>query len=278
MRDEPRPIHENPFAHFALPALSLVYQPIVSLNDGSITAFEALTRIRLPLLGAIPPARFVAWAEGVGLSLHHTAWVVREACSQVAAWQSPRRPLLISVNVSARDLGRPRFIETISAALRCSGLYPANLQLEITETSLLHIDAAMKARLADLRDLGVRLAIDDFGTGFSTLKALLETPVDAVKLDRCFIQGVATSSKCREVIRAAVALAHNLGLEVVAEGVEKKEQRAFLRSAGCDSMQGYLVSPPMPLDKLSDMMAIRVHRFERISCGEAPRVSASVAS
>ena len=277
MNGEPNAIPGKPSSRLSSPALSLHYQPIVSLADGGITAFEALTGVHLPLIGEISPVRFIAWTEAVHLSLFHTGWVARQACSRVAEWQSPRRPLLVSINVSARVLGRSRFVETISESLRQSGLYPSNLQLEITETSLLQTGAATRARLADLRDLGVRIAIDDYGTGFSTLKAMLETPADAVKLDRCFIRGLETSSKRRTVIRSAIGLAHNLGMEVVAEGVETKEQRTFLRSAGCDSIQGYLVSPPLPLDKLSEMMAIRVHRFDRAPGAVARHQAVSLA-
>ncbi len=244
--------------------LSLAYQPIVSLSDGSIKAFEALTRVHVPFVGAISPYRFVCCAERARLSLLHTSWVVREACSRIAEWQSPQRPLLVSVNVSARDLGKKRFAAAISESLRQTGLYPPNLQLEITETSLLRSDPEMRARLADLRDLGVRIAIDDFGTGFSTLKSILDVPADTVKLDCCFVRGLETSSKRRAVIRSAIELAHSLGMEVVAEGVEKKEQRRFLQAAGCDSIQGYLVSPPLSIGKLSDMMDCRMQRSRQV--------------
>ena len=244
--------------------LSLAYQPIVSLADGSITAIEALTRVRAPVMGSISPARFVAWAETARLSSFHTRWVLRTSCSQVAGWQFPSRPLLLSVNVSARDLACRGFVEAVSSALRESGLYPSNLQLEITETSMIRAGCGIIGRITQLRDLGVRVAIDDFGAGYSHLKALLEVPADAVKLDRCLVSNVALSSKSRAVVQSTIALAHSLGMETVAEGVETREQRAFLRAAGCDQIQGFLISPPMAVERLRAMMAVRVLRQERI--------------
>jgi EAL domain-containing protein (putative c-di-GMP-specific phosphodiesterase class I) len=248
--------------------ISLAYQPIVSLSDGSIAAIEALTRVRAPFFGSIRPDRFVAWTEAARLSCFHTNWVLRTSCSQVAGWQFPNRPLLLSVNVSPRDVFGRRFALAVSAALCESGLYPSNLQLEITETSMIEGGRRIADRLAELRDLGVRIAIDDFGAGYSNLKALLEVPADTVKLDGALVANVAFSSKCRAVVSSAIAMAHSLGMEAVAEGVETREQRAFLRSAGCDSIQGYLVSPPMAVDRLCAMMAVRVLRQER-SLGRA---------
>lgn len=260
MRSEPIPNPRSLPPATRTPLLSLAYQPIVSLSDGSIRAVEALTRVRLPLVGAIRPTAFVGLTESAGLSLLHTNWVIKEACSLIVRWQRTNRPLLVSVNVSARDVGNRQLVVAVSEALRQSGLYPSNLQLEITETSLLQSIASTRAGLANLRSLGVRIGIDDFGTGFSTLKSMLEVPADTVKLDRCFIRNVENSSKRRAVVRSAINLAHDLGMEVVAEGVETKEERAFLRAADCDSIQGYLVSPPMPISRLSNIMEVRMRR------------------
>lgn len=222
--------------HGATNPCSLVYQPIVSTADGSMKALEALTRVRLPMLGDVSPIRFVGLTEATHLSLFHTSWVLREACSLVAGWQYSHRPLSISVNLSARNLGKPQFMAVVERALRESDLYPSNLQLEITETMLMQSSPGMKAQLTELRRNGIRIAIDDFGTGFSSLRSVLEIQADVVKLDRCFVRELETNSKSLAVMRSTVTMAHEMGMEVVAEGVETKQQRAILRDVECDSI------------------------------------------
>ena len=255
------------------PPLTLAYQPIVSLADGSLTAVEALTRLRLPVLRDVSPARFVSWSETAGFGRLHTSWVLRRACSQIAGWQQAGRPFRLSVNVSARDLAHRRFAADVSAALLHSGLLPSSLQLEITETGFIEAGVAFRERLMRLRNLGVRISIDDFGTGYSALQAILEIPADEIKLDRCFIERLDVSAKRRAIVESAIELAHKLGMEVIAEGVETEAQRALLRAAGCDAIQGFLISPALPLDQLCEKMRLRPHRSPQTARTPAPAMA-----
>jgi len=225
--------------------LHLAYQPVFAVNDRHLVGFEALCRWDHAERGAISPVDFIPVAEEAGLMPAIGAWVLGEACRQAVAWG----PLLgddltMAVNVSGRQLADPEFGSLVSDALSVTGLRPEALILEITESILLGEHANYEAVLGHLKDLGVRLAIDDFGTGYSSLAYLRRFPVDQLKVDRGFVQDVAEHGDTR-IIGAVVRLAHDLGLEVVAEGVETEAEQSIVRKLDCDSMQGFLLGYPL---------------------------------
>jgi EAL domain-containing protein (putative c-di-GMP-specific phosphodiesterase class I) len=225
--------------------LSLVYQPIVSLRTGSTVAFEALLRWQNPALGAVSPALFIPLAEETGLIQEIGEWVLDEAVADLASWDAGPA-LRLAVNVSSRQLRNPRrFLNTIEAALCRHGVQASQLELEITERLLLEElpDTALALRELDAR--GVRLSIDDFGTGYSSLGYLKRFPVDVLKIDRSFVNGVLKDSSDAALVRAILALAQALHLSVVAEGVESPAQAEFLHTNGCPCGQGFWFSRPL---------------------------------
>jgi diguanylate cyclase (GGDEF)-like protein len=235
----------------------LHYQPIVRLDDGQIVGVEALTRWNHPKRGMVPPAGFIPLAEQAGLIVAIDRWVTAEACRQGRVWQQrfpSDRPLGISVNLSARQLQDPDLLRDVGAAVEAFGLAPASLTLEITETVLMQDTEATLSVLRALKALGVRLAIDDFGIGFSSLSYLRRLPVDVVKIDRSFVAGVATGTEEWTLARGIIRLVHSLGLETVAEGVERPEQRAHLMALGCRLAQGYLFARPAPADAITELL------------------------
>ena len=231
--------------------LRLVYQPVVDLRDGRTTGVEALLRWRHPQLGAVGPDRFVPVAEASGLIVPIGRWVLEEATRAAARWQGtgPGAPLTMAVNVSPRQLASDTFLDDVAAALAESGIAPASLVLEITETALVTDSDVVAARLAGLRRLGVRIALDDFGTGYSSLSYLRQFPVDVLKIDRSFVELLDGPADDAAIVHGLVQLGHTLELEVVAEGVETAEQAAILRREGCDLAQGYLLSAPLEADE-----------------------------
>lgn len=231
------------------------YQPIVDLLTGEVTGVEALLRWRHPERGLIPPAEFIPLAEETGLIAPIGRWVLEEACRQVVAWQEafPRASsLTVSVNISALQLQEPGLLSDFEAAIRRSGIDPAHLKLEITE-SMMNVDGARR-HLELLRGLGVRIAIDDFGTGYSSIAYLHRFPVDELKIDRVFVDRV-TETDGRAIAGAICALAHSLGLAVTGEGIETLEQQASLSALGCEFGQGFRFSRPLPADELADLLA-----------------------
>jgi diguanylate cyclase (GGDEF)-like protein/PAS domain S-box-containing protein len=233
--------------------LRLVYQPVVTLADGRITGVEALLRWHHPINGVIAPMRFIPIAEGNGLIIPIGAWVLHEACLQLAAWED--EALTMSVNVSARQLGTGNLVDTVSSALECSGVEPGRLCLEITETAMLADPVAMSTTLAALKRLGVRLAVDDFGIGYASLRHLRELlPVDILKIDKSFVDGIATDADDAAIVEGVVRLAHSLGLEAVAEGVETVEQLAMLRAWSCQAGQGYHFARPVDPDGIARLL------------------------
>jgi EAL domain-containing protein (putative c-di-GMP-specific phosphodiesterase class I) len=182
------------------------------------------------------------------------AWVLGQACAQMAAWRRSLGPgaegLHVAVNLSARQLSDPELVKTVAAALEGSGLDPSGLYLEITESVLMDDAEAARGTLEALRGLGVRLAVDDFGTGYSSLAYLRRFPVNVLKIDRSFVAGIGTDVDDETIVALVVGLAHSLKLEVVAEGVETKEQLECLRSLGCDVVQGYLLARPLPPEEV----------------------------
>ncbi|MBW7902675.1 MAG: EAL domain-containing protein [Rhodocyclaceae bacterium] len=227
------------------------YQPQVDLADGRITGFEALARWFHPELGAIPPDRFIPLAEETGLILPLGEAVLRAACRQAAAWAARGRPLPVAVNLSPRQLRSPTLPETIAAILAETRCEPAWIELEITESAAMADPAAAQAALGRLRGMGLSIAIDDFGTGHSSLARLTRLPVDKLKIDRSFIPAAPDAPQSREdaaVVVAIVALGRQLGLRVIAEGVESGRQRDWLAAIGCHQGQGWLFGRPQPAD------------------------------
>lgn len=234
----------------------LYYQPIVGVDDVEVTGVEALLRWEHPGHGLLAPDRFLAVAEEAGVLAALTGWILTTACVDAAAWEAPEsgRPLDVFVNLSARQLAASDLSGLVSRALADSGLDPARLYLEVTEDVLPAGAVAAVRVLDDLRRTGVRIAVDDFGTGYSSLSYLTRLPVDLLKIDRSFVQGMSERPGDREVTAAIVALAHALGLSCIAEGVETREQLVTLRALGCGSAQGFLFSRPVPAEGFADLL------------------------
>jgi EAL domain-containing protein (putative c-di-GMP-specific phosphodiesterase class I) len=228
--------------------LRLQYQPIVDLEDGAILGFEALVRWQHSTRGLLGPDHFIEIAEETGLILPLGAWVLHEACRQATRFQSlggPWSRLTMSINLSAAQLAQPDLAELLGAVLHDAGLRPELVELEMTEGILMDDAASTIAVLQELRDVGVRLSVDDFGTGYSSLAYLKRFPVDVLKIDRTFVQGLGDDPEDSAIVAAVVSLADALGLAVVAEGVETERQREHLLALGCDRAQGYLFARPL---------------------------------
>lgn len=224
--------------------LVLQYQPIVDLADGHVAAVEALVRWHHPERGLVLPGDFVPLAEETGLILPVGAWVLHEACRQAVEWPTGSG-LTVSVNLSARQLQEPQLAGAVADTLAQTGLPPARLVVEITESLLLSDTAGSVAQLQRLKALGVRLAIDDFGTGYSSLAYLRHFPIDIIKIDRSFLDGAVTEPRAAALLQAIVQLGRSMGLTTVAEGIESPEQLAELRRAGCRLGQGYHFGAPL---------------------------------
>jgi diguanylate cyclase (GGDEF)-like protein len=229
-------------------AFELYFQPIVALEPESTVGFEALVRWDHPTLGLVPPSDFIDLAEETGQIEAIGAWVMRGAITTAAHWYrtqpAPARPY-ISVNVSARQFRTPGFAERVDRELAAAGLPASHLMVELTESVLLREEDQVWAELATLRDTGVRLALDDFGTGFSSLSYLVQTPIDVIKIDKSFVRTLGSSHRHYAIINGIVRLAQQLGLQVVAEGIETTGDLEFLVRMGCRYGQGYLFAPPM---------------------------------
>jgi diguanylate cyclase (GGDEF)-like protein/PAS domain S-box-containing protein len=228
--------------------LRLVYQPVVELESGAIVSFEALLRWDHPTLGVVAPDRFIPIAEESGLIIPIGAWVLQEACRQAVRWHDlcpQHQDLAIAVNVSARQIASPELLPHVAEALAHSGLAPANLVLELTESTLVQDPTTATERLSELRGLGVKLAIDDFGTGYSSLSYLRQFPVDILKIDRSFINSITDRDQVPAIVRGLLDLGRTLELATVAEGVELEVQRDRLRDEHCDYAQGYLFARPL---------------------------------
>jgi EAL domain-containing protein (putative c-di-GMP-specific phosphodiesterase class I) len=226
--------------------LEVYYQPEVEVPSGRLIGAEALVRWQHPSRGLLAAVEFIDLAETTGLILDLGVWVLREACRQQVDWQRrhPERPLVIRVNLSARQIGQPDLLSQVVTILRETGIQPANLCLEITETTVMADAAASLEVLEKLRGLGVELAIDDFGTGYSSLSYLKRFPVDVLKVDRSFVDGLGTDPDDTAIVQAIMVLAHTLGLRVTAEGVETETQMRELLRLGCTRVQGYLFARP----------------------------------
>ncbi len=224
--------------------LLLAYQPVVDSESHEVTQVEALVRWQHPVRGLLGPAEFVPLAEQTGLIHGLTEWVLERAVRQAAAWNDAGIPLTVAVNVSGMSLSSPRISEQLDDLLSITGLPPERLTVEVTETALVREPA--RAALRRLRELGVRATVDDFGTGYSSLGYLKDLPVDGLKIDRNFVSGMVDDHRDAAIVRSVVNLAHELGLAVVAEGVETSASARLLRTFGAEHLQGYLISDALP--------------------------------
>ena len=234
------------------------YQPKVSLKSGRIVAQEALVRWEHPERGLVPPAEFIPLAEETGLIVPLGQWVLEEACRQAKEWQNlyPTDPSLrMSVNLSGAQFKRPDLGASVAEVLSETGLDPRDLILEITESMMVEDVGDALATLQELKSLGVKIAVDDFGTGYSSLSYLKRFPVDFLKIDRSFVEGLGRDSKDEGLVSASIELAHALDLEAIAEGVETEAQLEYLRSLGCDLAQGFYFQKPSPGDTTSESLA-----------------------
>jgi diguanylate cyclase (GGDEF)-like protein len=234
---------------------SLNYQPKVDMETGQITGVEALLRWAHPDLGNISPAQFIPLAEETGLIVPIGRWVVKEACAQAMAWQ--RRGLLpvsMAVNLSPRQFVDEHLLQDVDEALAASGMSPVLLQLEVTESMMMrNVGRALKV-LDAIQSRGIRLAIDDFGTGYSSMSLMKHFPIDTIKIDRSFVRDLPQDSEDQAIAQAIISMGRALGMTVVAEGVENAEQEAFLRTHGCDEMQGFLISKPLPARQMAELL------------------------
>ncbi|HSZ15234.1 MAG TPA: EAL domain-containing protein [Solirubrobacteraceae bacterium] len=235
--------------------LFLVYQPIFDLARERMVGVEALVRWRHPQRGLVQPESFIPVAEESRLILPIGRWVLQEACRQAAAWRAAGMSLGISVNVSAYQLSRREFAEDVRRALESSGIAPSSLTLEITETTLVRDVPEASERLHEVKALGVRVAIDDFGTGYASLSHLQRMPVDVLKIDRSFVAALNDGGQGRELLAAILGVGQSLSLVVVAEGVERHEQRVTLEEMGCWMAQGFLLGHPGPARDIEELLA-----------------------
>jgi diguanylate cyclase (GGDEF)-like protein len=227
------------------------YQPIVNLAENQISAFEALLRWNHPTRGVVSPNEFIPLAEETGLIVEIGEWVIRQACAEASTWPSD---LLVAVNVSPVQFRTKNLIAVVMSALAASGLRPNRLELEITETVLMHNNNATLAMLHQLRNLGVRISMDDFGTGYSSLSYLRSFPFDKIKIDQSFIRDLAEKPNSIAIIRAIVGLGESFGMITTAEGVETQEQLDQMCAEGCTQVQGYIYSEPMPAGEISQLL------------------------
>jgi diguanylate cyclase (GGDEF)-like protein len=234
---------------------SLHYQAKVDFKTGMITGVEALLRWDNPYLGSVTPTQFIPVAEETGLIVPIGRWVMKTACAQNVAWQRQGLPpVCMAVNLSLRQLMDDNLLEDIKAALDDSGMAPNLLELEITESMVMHNPPRLIAVLTNIKKMGARLAIDDFGTGYASLAQIKRFPIDTLKVDRSFIRNLPQDSENRAITEAIIAMGKTLSLTVVAEGVETQAQWDFLREHICDEMQGFYFSKPVAPDKFADLL------------------------
>ncbi|MBI2312128.1 MAG: PAS domain S-box protein [Betaproteobacteria bacterium] len=241
----------------------LYFQPQVGIAGGRLVGLEALIRWNHPDMGLVAPVKFIHVAEDSGLIVAIGEWVIREACRQNRAWQAAGLPAVpVAVNLSAIQFRNKGLLDAVERALRDSGLEACYLELELTESSVMQDPEVTSDVLGKLKAMGVKLAVDDFGTGYSSLNYLKRFPLDKLKVDQSFVRDILADPSDRAIVSAIVAMGHSLGLTVVAEGVEDREQLALLRAEGCDEYQGYLVSEPLPANEVQKLLE-KEKRFTR---------------
>jgi len=238
--------------------LRVQYQPIVDLQTGKFIGAEALVRWNHPQFGLLAPDKFIPLADETGLIIEIGEWVLHQACMQTKSWHDRGfYPMIISVNVSAVQLGQPQLLNHVADVLSKTGLDPACLELEITESVLMQDAEATINTLRALKARGIKISVDDFGTGFSSLSYLKRFPIDILKIDKSFTRDIDMDPDNSAIVTAIVALAKSLNLAVLAEGVESKQQLDFLRKQKCDRAQGYFFSTPVNPEVLLSLMAQR---------------------
>jgi EAL domain-containing protein (putative c-di-GMP-specific phosphodiesterase class I) len=239
----------------------ILYQPVISLRSGRIAGVEALVRWEHPQRGLVSPDDFLTIAEETGLVVPMGNWVLRQACCKLAEWQRENptaSDVTISVNLSARQFAHPDLVERVTDALHESGLPARCLRLEFTESVLIEREEPVIQTFARLHALGIRLDLDDFGTGYSSLGYLHRFDLDGLKIDRSFVSNIGANGERAEIVRTIVALANNLGMEVIAEGVETPAQLAVLQGVDCDLVQGYLFGGALTAEEMTERLSAGV--------------------
>ncbi|OFZ97367.1 MAG: hypothetical protein A3H35_20065 [Betaproteobacteria bacterium RIFCSPLOWO2_02_FULL_62_17] len=235
--------------------LVLHYQPQVDLRSNRVFGAEALIRWQHPNMGLVSPAKFIPLAEQTGLIVAIGEWAMRTACAQNKAWQDAGLPpITVAVNISARQFREKNLADTVAEILAKTGLEPRYLEMEVTESVIMHDAEEVITLLQRLKSMGVTLSVDDFGTGYSSLSYLKRFPIDRLKIDQSFVHDIASDSDGAAIVRAVINLGHDLNLRVIAEGVETKEQLEFLRFLQCDEKQGYLFSRPLPAEEFEKLL------------------------
>jgi EAL domain-containing protein (putative c-di-GMP-specific phosphodiesterase class I) len=235
--------------------LNLNYQPIINLHTGQITGMEALVRWKHPQHGQISPIDFISLAEQTGLIVPLGRWIINEACAQSKKlFDKYGRDLTVTINISGKQLEHSAFIEDLAHVLRSVEINPGNIILEITESTMMEDTESILKLLMRIKSLGIRLAIDDFGTGYSSLSYLQQFPIDILKIDRSFVDGIESSQQKNAVARTIINLSGTLQLSTIAEGVEKTEQAEILRELGCDYGQGYFFARPVPIEQFEELL------------------------
>jgi diguanylate cyclase (GGDEF)-like protein len=245
------------------------YQPLVALGTGKVRGLEALVRWQHPVYGSMSPEEFVPLAEQMGLIVPIGRWVLREACRRMSLWQEEHPsdpPLMLNVNVSARQFRQPNLAAEILRTLEGSGLGPHQLILEITEGVMVH-DASAASTLRELQGSGIRFAMDDFGTGYSNLSYVKRLPVHILKIDRSYVSGLGSDAEATAIVHATAAFAKALGLGLIAEGIENAEQVARLREVGCELGQGHHFARPLPSEEVSAFLREHLHRSTIVGSG-----------
>jgi len=240
-----------------------VFQPLVGLQENRVTCLEALLRWDHPERGDVPPSEFIPIAEETGLIVPIGEWVLQEACKTAASWPTNAR---VAVNLSPVQFKNHRLFETVQAALFDAGLAATRLELEITESLLLAESEPTLKTLHQLRALGVRISMDDFGTGYSSLSYLRSFPFDKIKIDRSFMADLDSKGDSLAIIRAVIGLGHSLGMSTTAEGVETEAQLNAVREQGCNEVQGFYFSPPLPPKAVIELLETEAAaRLRRVS-------------
>lgn len=231
------------------------YQPQIEIGSGRIVGCEALLRWRHPKRGLFMPGNFIPLAEESGMIIPLGQWVLHEVCTQARAWQEEGLPLIkVAVNISIKQFRQPNLIEQIQTTLQQTGLPPTALELELTESVLIHDPPHATQIMNQLKELGISLSLDDFGIGYSSLNYLRHFPLDSIKIDRSFVKDMTENTNGAALSKSIVTIAHSLGLKAIAEGVETWAQHDFLASCGCNELQGFLFSKPLPPDEFAALL------------------------